>query len=128
MGKQAIGLPFSNLDTRVDTMCHILSYPEKPITQSHHAEFNCGNELPFGNNLIVAILTYTGFNQEDSVIMNRSAIDRGLFRSFSYKMIVIEEKKKSTLMMERIELVPTQYQNRSYDYSKLDIHLSLIHI
>lgn len=122
MGKQAIGLPFSNLDTRVDTMCHVLSYPEKPITQSHHAEFNCGNKLPFGNNLIVAILTYTGFNQEDSVIMNRSAIDRGLFRSFSYKMIVIEEKKKSTLMMERIELVPPQYQNRSYDYSKLDTH------
>ena len=59
---------------------------------------NHGNELPFGNNLIVAILTYTGFNQEDSVIMNRGAVERGLFRSFAFKMIVVEEKKRSTVM------------------------------
>ena len=120
MGKQAIGLPYTNLDFRVDTITHILSYPEKPLTQSHHAEYNYGNELPFGNNLIVAILTYSGFNQEDSVIMSKSAIDRGLFRSFAYKMIVVEEKKKSTLMMEKIELVPSSCQNKSFDYSKLD--------
>ena len=122
MGKQAIGLPFTNLNCRVDTITHILSYPEKPLTQSHHAEYNCGNELPFGNNLIVAILTYSGFNQEDSVIMSKSAIERGLFRSFAYKMIVVEEKKKSTLMMEKIELVPSSCQNKSFDYSKLDDH------
>ena len=120
MGKQAIGLPFSNIEYRVDTMNHILSYPEKPLIQSHHTEYNNGNVLPFGNNLIVAILTYTGFNQEDSVIMNKSAIERGLFRSFAYKMLVVEEKKKSTLIMEKIELVPRQYQNNSFDYSKLD--------
>jgi DNA-directed RNA polymerase II subunit RPB2 len=120
MGKQAIGLPFSNLETRVDTINHILSYPEKPITQSHHAKYNHGQELPFGNNLIVAVATYTGFNQEDSVIMSKSAIDRGLFRSFSYKMLVIEEKKKSTLLTEKIDRVPLSFQNKSFDYSKLD--------
>lgn len=41
------------------------------------------NELPAGINAIVAILSYSGYNQEDSVIMNQSAIDRGLFRSVS---------------------------------------------
>ena len=120
MGKQAIGLPVTNIEHRVDTMSHILSYPEKPLIQSHHTEYNHLNETPIGNNLIVAILTYTGFNQEDSVIMNRSAIERGLFRSFGYKMLVVEEKKKSTLMMEKIELVPKEFQNKSFDYSKLD--------
>ena len=120
MGKQAIGLPVTNIEHRVDTMSHILSYPEKPLIQSHHTKYNHLNETPIGNNLIVAILTYTGFNQEDSVIMNRSAIERGLFRSFGYKMLVVEEKKKSTLMMEKIELVPKEFQNKSFDYSKLD--------
>ena len=120
MGKQSIGLPFTNLQHRVDTMNHILSYPEFPITQSHHALYNHGVELPFGNNIIVAVLTYSGFNQEDSVIMNRGAIERGLFRSFSYKMIVIEEKKKSTLMTEKVDVVPITYRNKSFDYSKLD--------
>ena len=122
MGKQAIGLPFSNLETRVDTINHVLSYPERPITQSHHAKYNRGDELPFGNNLIVAVATYTGFNQEDSVIMNKSAIDRGLFRSFSYKMLVVEEKKKSTLLTEKIDKIPFIHQNKSFDYSKLDVN------
>jgi DNA-directed RNA polymerase II subunit RPB2 len=120
MGKQAIGLPMTNIEHRVDTMNHILSYPEKPLIQSHHTAYSHLNETPIGNNLIVAILTYTGFNQEDSVIMNKSAIERGLFRSFGYKILVVEEKKKSTLMMEKIELVPREFQNKSFDYSKLD--------
>ena len=58
MGKQAIGLPFTNIEYRVDTMNHILSYPEKPLIQSHHSEYNNGSELPFGSNIIVAVLTY----------------------------------------------------------------------
>jgi DNA-directed RNA polymerase II subunit RPB2 len=120
MGKQAIGLPFTNTNYRMDTVHHLLCYPEKPIIQSHHAEMNCGNVLPFGCNLIVAILTYSGFNQEDSVIMSKGAIERGLFRSFAFKMIVVEEKKRSTVMNEKIGLVPMEYRNKSFDYSKVD--------
>ena len=120
MGKQAIGLPVSNFLFRMDTTQHILSYPERPLIQSHHAEFNQCNKLPFGNNLIVAVLMFSGFNQEDSVILNRSAIDRGLFHSFCFKTFVIEEKKKNSLMSETICQVPVQYQSKSFDYSKLN--------
>jgi hypothetical protein len=120
MGKQAIGLPFTNTNYRMDTIHHMLCYPERPIIQSHHSEMNHGSELPFGNNLIVAILTYTGFNQEDSVIMNRAAVERGLFRSFAFKMLVVEEKKRSTVMNEKIALVDEVYRNKSFDYSKVD--------
>ena len=50
-------------------MNHILSYPESSLIQSHYTEYK--NGVPFRNNLIVAILIYTGFNQEDSVITNK---------------------------------------------------------
>jgi DNA-directed RNA polymerase II subunit RPB2 len=120
MGKQAIGLPYSNMHVRLDTVQHILYHPEKPLIQSHHAEYNNCNNLPFGLNLIVAVLMYSGYNQEDSILLNRGAIDRGLFRSFSLKTLVIEEKKKNSIVSETICLVPRQYQCRSFDYSKLD--------
>ncbi len=120
MGKQAIGLPYSNMHIRVDTIQHILYHPEKPLIQSHHGEYNDCNDLPFGSNLIVAVLMYSGFNQEDSILLNRGAIDRGLFRSFSLKTLVIEEKKKNSIVSESICVVPRQYQCRSFDYSKLD--------
>lgn len=119
-GKQAIGFPFSNNEVRTDTIQHILYYPQKPIVQSHHAEYNLCNEYPFGANLIVAILMYSGYNQEDSVIINQSAIDRGLFRSFSYKTLMIEERRRCTLYSETITTIPPSYQTKSFDYSKLN--------
>ena len=78
------------------------------------------NDLPSGVNVIVAILTYTGFNQEDSVIINKSAIDRGLFRSFVYRTFSTEEKKKGTNSFENIVNPPLSIQKKSYNYQKLD--------
>jgi len=120
MGKQAISLPFTNIHNRVDTINYMLSYPEKPIIQSHWAEYNRLDRLGFGSNLCVAIMCYTGYNQEDSVIMNQAAIDRGLLRCFSYRTLVVEEKKKSTLCTEKIEKPSPQYQNKCFNYDKLD--------
>tara|TARA_X000000950_G_scaffold288085_1_gene403226 strand:- start:24 stop:3377 length:3354 start_codon:yes stop_codon:yes gene_type:complete len=120
MGKQAIGLSTSNSDVRLDTLQHLLFYPEKPVIQSHHGLYNNCNELPFGNNLIVAVATYSGYNQEDSVILNKSSIERGLFRSLSIRTLIIEEKKKNTIASENICNVPEKYRSRTYDYSKLD--------
>ena len=120
MGKQAIGIPFTTISIRPDTMQHLMYYPQRPIVQSHIAEYNKCNDLPFGSNLVVAIAMYTGFNQEDSVIMSRGAIERGLFRSFYYKSLIVEEKKRCTISSESICHVPTMYQVRNFDYSKLN--------
>lgn len=120
MGKQAISRPFTNIHNRLDTMNYILSYPEIPIVQSHFSEYNSLNHLAFGNNLCVAIMCYTGYNQEDSVIMSKSAIDRGLLRCFSYRTLIIEEKKKSTLTMEKIQRPTVDFENKCFNYSKLD--------
>ena len=76
-----MGVYCSNFRKRIDTLGHILSYPNKPSVQPFNAQFINMNELPHGLNAIVAIASYSGYNQEDSIIMNQSAIDRGLFRS-----------------------------------------------
>jgi DNA-directed RNA polymerase II subunit RPB2 len=93
MGKQAIGIHTTNFNNRYDTFSHILYYPQKPLISNHVMEYiNC-DKLPNGINVIVAIATYSGYNQEDSIIFNQSAIDRGLFSSTFYRTYKEEEKK-----------------------------------
>lgn len=121
MGKQAIGLYGTTNDIRSDTIVHMLNYPEKPLIKTHLGSISGCNEMVFGMNLIVAVAMYTGFNQEDSVIVNQSAIDRGLFRSFSFRTIHIEERKKSTTHTEDILLPPKELRVKSFNYSKLDV-------
>jgi len=60
-------------------------------------------ELPAGQNATVAILCYSGYNQEDSVIMNQSSIDRGLFRSMYYRSYTDAEKKVGIMPVEEFE-------------------------
>jgi len=120
MGKQAIGYYATSHAHRVDTISHVMCYPERPLIKTHYGELMGCDDLATGNNLIVAICMYTGFNQEDSVIFNQSAIDRGLFRSFSYKTIIVEERKKSTSHMETIEFPSEHILNKSFNYSKLN--------
>jgi len=120
MGKQAIGLPSEAFQYRYDTTLHVLDSPQQPLTKNEMVNMLHFNEMPHGANPIVAIMTYTGFNQEDSVILNKSAIDRGLFTSTTYKTIMEEEKKRGNSDFECICLPKYQYRNRNYDYSLLD--------
>mmetsp|Transcript_4948 Transcript_4948/g.16527 ORF Transcript_4948/g.16527 Transcript_4948/m.16527 type:complete len:447 (-) Transcript_4948:234-1574(-) len=85
MGKQAMGVYITNYQTRMDTMANVLYYPQKPLACTHAMQHLHFRELPSGINAIVAIACYSGYNQEDSVIMNQSAIDRGFFRSVFYR-------------------------------------------
>ena len=96
MGKQAMGVYSSNFRKRIDTLGHVLSYPNKPLVQTFIGNYLHVNELPTGVNAVVAIATYSGYNQEDSIIMNQSAIDRGLFSSTFYRSYKDEEKKHLT--------------------------------
>ena len=93
MGKQAMGIYCTNFKYRMDTLSHILSYPQMPIVNSRMIHYLPSNNLPCGINCIVAVASYTGYNQEDSIIMNKSAIDRGLFNSTFYRTYKDEEKK-----------------------------------
>ena len=85
MAKQAIGVYATNFLRRFDTLAHVLNYPQKPIVNTRMASRLCVDMLPSGINAVVAIDCHEGYNQEDSIIMNASAIDRGLFGSTFYR-------------------------------------------
>jgi DNA-directed RNA polymerase II subunit RPB2 len=120
MGKQAIGFPSEAFQQRYDTTLHVLDTPQKPITRSEMVNCLHFDEMSHGANPVVAIMTFQGFNQEDSVILNKSSIDRGLFTTTTYKTIVEEEKKRGNSDFESICLPKFQYRNRNYDYTHLN--------
>ncbi|KAI0068148.1 DNA-directed RNA polymerase II, subunit 2 [Artomyces pyxidatus] len=103
MGKQAMGIYLTNFLVRMDTMANILYYPQKPLATTRSMEYLKFRELPAGQNAIVAILCYSGYNQEDSVIMNQSSVDRGLFRSIYYRSYMDLEKRSGVQQLEEFE-------------------------
>lgn len=119
MTKQAIGLFSLAPHNRVDTVAHALHYPQLPIVQTSVQALSVCADMPSGANVIVAVLAYTGFNQEDSIIMSRDALDRGLFRSSIWKCFKDEEKNIGS-DVERFGVVPNSAIGfRKADYSKL---------
>ena len=119
MGKQALGIYALSNAIRADTSVHMLENAQIPIATTCIASFMGFDKLPAGQNVIVAILTYAGFNQEDSILMNKSAIQRGLFRVVSYKTVVHVEKKKGASYVEELKLPELDIRRKFYDYSKL---------
>jgi DNA-directed RNA polymerase II subunit RPB2 len=103
MGKQAMGVFLTNFQLRMDTMTNVLLYPQKPLATTRAMEYMRFRELPAGQNAVVAIACYSGYNQEDSLIMNQSSIDRGLFRSLYYRVYMDQEKKVGMLTTEVLE-------------------------
>ena len=123
MGKQAIGIYSSNFRNRMDTLGNILNYPQLPLVKTKISDITGCNSLPCGINVIVAIGTFTGFNQEDSIMINKSAVDRGLFNSTFYRTHKDQCNKNHSTGEEEEYCKPDREETKGmkpFNYDKLD--------
>ena len=93
MGKQAIGVYVTNYHSRMDKTSYVLNYPHRPLVDTRIMNLIKLNEIPSGIPVIVAIMTHTGYNQEDSIIFNKGSINRGLFQATVFHTEKDEDKK-----------------------------------
>jgi DNA-directed RNA polymerase II subunit RPB2 len=120
-GKQAVGMYSTAFNDRMDTASYVLHYPQRQLVTTRMARYSKGGVLGSGENLIVAIATYTGYNQEDSVILNRTSVERGLF-NISVLKTITEREERGRGGEEVVFASPPQLrrEGRSIDYSRAD--------
>jgi DNA-directed RNA polymerase II subunit RPB2 len=93
-GKQAMGVYTTNYNQRMDKTAYVLNYPTRPLVDTRIMNMIELNKIPSGANVIVAIMTHTGYNQEDSILINKASLDRGLFVATIYHTEKDEDKQK----------------------------------
>ena len=92
--KQAMGVYVTNYDNRMDKTAYVLNYPGRPLVDTRIMDMIHINKIPSGFTVVVAIMTHTGYNQEDSLLFNKGSIDRGLFQATIYHTEKDEDKQK----------------------------------
>jgi DNA-directed RNA polymerase subunit B' len=91
MAKQSLGMYLSNYNHRYDTRSYIMYYPQQPMVQTD-AYKNLGmKNRAAGQNLVVAVISYKGWNLEDAIVVNSSAVDRGMGRTAMFRTYEVEE-------------------------------------
>lgn len=120
-GKQAMGIYATNYNIRMDKTAYILNYPMRPLIDTRVMNIIKLNEIPSGSQVIVAIMTHTGYNQEDSILINKGSIDRGLALATIYHTERDEDKQKIN-GDEEIRCKPDKSKTKGMklcDYSKI---------
>ncbi len=90
---QSLGFYVSNFMIRTDTKSNILLYPQVPLSTTQTFDVFDLNKHPGGQNVVIALLTYGGYNMEDAIILNKGSIERGFGRSFFFRTYQTEETR-----------------------------------
>jgi DNA-directed RNA polymerase II subunit RPB2 len=125
--KQAVSVYHSNYQMRIDKMGVILNYGQIPLVKSRYMEYINNEEQPYGVNAIVAIMTYTGYNVEDAILINEGSINRGIFRTTYYSSYESREESSKINGLTNSRFANIQKNNviktkQGFDYSYLDDH------
>ncbi len=125
--KQGIGYYATNYENRFDTYGSMLCYGEGAICRTIYHDAIAGGSMPYGTNLVFAICSFNGYNQDDGILFNRSSIERGMFRSLalrSYETVEEEERVADSNIVYRIGnpryIMAWTDLHPGYDYSALD--------
>jgi len=120
--KQAMGVYVTNYENRMDKTAYVLNYPTRPLVDTRTMNIIQLNKIPSGTNVIVAIMTHTGYNQEDSLLFNKASVDRGLFVTTIYHTEKDEDKQKINGDEEiRCKPDPTKTKGMKYgNYNKVN--------
>ena len=125
--KQACSMYHTNYQVRMDKTAVVLVNGQVPLVKSRYLEHINHEENTYGENAIVAIMCYTGYNVEDAILINEGALKRGLFRTTYYTTYETHEEKSKTgdgtteKIFTNIESESTVIGTKpGYDYSKLD--------
>eukprot|EP00047_Mylnosiga_fluctuans_P014364 m.37832 g.37832 ORF g.37832 m.37832 type:complete len:1129 (-) comp5470_c0_seq2:180-3566(-) len=121
MGKQAIGAIAYNQGMRFDTLLYNLVYPHRPLVSSRTIEIIQYDKLPAGQNATVAVMSYSGYDIEDALILNRASLDRGFGRCYVYRRYSAVKKTYGNMTYDRIQPAPRDEQGVvSEPYELLD--------
>ena len=118
MGKQAMGVYVTNYDSRLDKTAYVLNYPMRPLVDTRIMGLINLHKIPSGSPVIVAIMTQTGYNQEDSIMFNQGSVDRGLFQATIYHTEKDEDKKING--DEEIRCKPDKTKTNSIKFGNYD--------
>ena len=123
--KQAVSVYHSNYEMRIDKMGVILNYGQVPLVKSRYLKYINNEEQPYGVNAIVALMTYTGYNVEDAILINEGSILRGMFRTTYFSMYEAREESSKITGMNNSKFANIEKNNvigkkKGYDYSFLD--------
>jgi len=110
MLKQALGIYQSNFMQRMDTQSHILHYPQKPMVSTMQSRVVGLPRRPAGQNVVIAIMPFEGYNMEDAIVLNKASIERGLMRSEFYRTYSAEEIRYPGGQKDRLELPNPEIQ------------------
>jgi DNA-directed RNA polymerase subunit B' len=120
--KQAVGFYAANFFSRMDMDVNLLHYPQKPIVTTITNELLRMDDHPTGQNIVVAVMSYQGYNMQDAIVINQGSVDRGFGRSTYYRPVISEELRYSGGLSDEIAVPEKEIKGyrTEHDYRFLE--------